>query len=325
MTELSLRMQNTLHIEAFRDWQRTRSLSPQSITQYHATLTAWVAWIGKRDVRRVDGTMVTEFSLRPRRGRAHGNVGSAATRRKDVVVLSAFYQWLQASDPLVANPTLLCPRPKVKNSKPKALADATWLQLYAAADDAERVWLGLGFFAGLRRMEICNLTPAQFNLDAGLIVNFTRKGGSEDHFPLTEVLQVWAARQPTLLVDDNLFLEPLAKLVATRERAESLIPWRGGYLIRHSAVATERYGPEALIEPTAMSSALDRLVKRANVKEEVTPHSLRHSFVSNMLRMGVPIQIVSSLASHTSVAVTARYMSGSRRMLAEWRATPDGV
>lgn len=314
-------MQNTLHIEAFRDWQRTRSLSPQSILQYHATLEAWVAWIGKRDVRRVDGAEVTEFSLRPRRGRAHGGVGSAATRRKDVVVLSAFYQWMQASDPTVANPTLLCPRPKVRNSKPKALSDATWLQLYAAASDVERVWLGLGFFAGLRRMEICNVRPEQFDLEAGLIVNFTRKGGSEDHFPLFEALDVFRSRQPGLLGDDRLFLEPLAKLVACRDRAESLIPWQGGYLIKHSAVATERYGPEALIEPTAMSTALERLVKRSLVVDEVTPHSLRHSFVSNMLRMGVPIQIVSSLASHTSVAVTARYMSGSRRMLAEWRAT----
>jgi integrase/recombinase XerD len=39
----------------------------------------------------------------------------------------------------------------------------------------------------------------------------------------------------------------------------------------------------------------------------LTPHALRHSFVTNLLRADVPLHVVASLAGHRDVSTTMRY------------------
>jgi site-specific recombinase XerD len=52
-----------------------------------------------------------------------------------------------------------------------------------------------------------------------------------------------------------------------------------------------------------------------------TPHQLRHSFVTNLLRSGVPIHLVSRMANHSSTAITMRYVKAGASELREWMGT----
>ena len=56
----------------------------------------------------------------------------------------------------------------------------------------------------------------------------------------------------------------------------------------------------------AIYGVLLKRAKEANV-ENVTPHDLRRTFVSNMLDLGIDLTTVSALAGHSSVQTTARY------------------
>ena len=66
--------------------------------------------------------------------------------------------------------------------------------------------------------------------------------------------------------------------------------------------------PEGHYDPMMFNRHLRWACKRAGLGEDaVTPHRLRHSFVTNMLRMGVDILTTSRLANHSDVSITQRY------------------
>jgi integrase len=52
---------------------------------------------------------------------------------------------------------------------------------------------------------------------------------------------------------------------------------------------------------------ITRLCKKAGIKKNVTPHGLRHSFVTAALDAGVPLRDVQVAARHSDPRITARY------------------
>ena len=85
-------------------------------------------------------------------------------------------------------------------------------------------------------------------------------------------------------------------------------------------IITERVAVAALISgytaPTRRSDATDRycadrmvkrLVKRAGIDKRISPHSLRHSFITAALDAGVPLRDVQEAASHADPRTTMRY------------------
>jgi site-specific recombinase XerD len=60
--------------------------------------------------------------------------------------------------------------------------------------------------------------------------------------------------------------------------------------------------------------AADRMVKRlasrAGIAKRISPHSLRHSFITAALDAGVPLRDVQEAASHADPRTTMRYDRG---------------
>jgi hypothetical protein len=60
--------------------------------------------------------------------------------------------------------------------------------------------------------------------------------------------------------------------------------------------------------------AVDRMVKRlarlAGITKRISPHSLRHSFITAALDAGVPLRDVQEAASHADPRTTMRYDRG---------------
>jgi integrase len=52
---------------------------------------------------------------------------------------------------------------------------------------------------------------------------------------------------------------------------------------------------------------VQRLCKKAGIKKNVTPHGLRHSYVTPALDAGVPLRDVQIAARHSDPRITARY------------------
>ncbi|MEO6571646.1 MAG: tyrosine-type recombinase/integrase [Ilumatobacteraceae bacterium] len=57
-----------------------------------------------------------------------------------------------------------------------------------------------------------------------------------------------------------------------------------------------------------------RLVKRAGITKRISPHSLRHSFITAALDAGVPLRDVREAASHADPRTTMRYDRARRSL-----------
>ena len=53
-----------------------------------------------------------------------------------------------------------------------------------------------------------------------------------------------------------------------------------------------------------MQRSLNRVIKDSDVPQEMTLHTLRHTFGSTLLRRGVPIEVVSKLMGHANITIT---------------------
>ncbi|HVH73090.1 MAG TPA: tyrosine-type recombinase/integrase, partial [Candidatus Dormibacteraeota bacterium] len=74
-----------------------------------------------------------------------------------------------------------------------------------------------------------------------------------------------------------------------------------------------RGGRYALVE--ILRSALDQAAKRAGCTTHVTPHRLRHSFASEMLRLGVSLPALMKLLGHKDIHMTLRYLEVTQQDL----------
>lgn len=57
-----------------------------------------------------------------------------------------------------------------------------------------------------------------------------------------------------------------------------------------------------------------RLAKRAEIEKRISPHSLRHSFITAALDAGVPLRDVQEAASHAHPRTTMRYDRARRSL-----------
>ncbi len=64
---------------------------------------------------------------------------------------------------------------------------------------------------------------------------------------------------------------------------------------------TERYAADRMVK---------RLARRAGISKRISPHSLRHSFITAALDAGVPLRDVQEAASHADPRTTMRYDRG---------------
>lgn len=296
-------------VDDYLHWLEHRARRrPMTIKTYRHTLTHYLAWLDElglslSDVRFSD---VEDFAARERRVARPSN----ATVRKDVVVVQAFHQWAVERDyPL--RPVSTAVAPPAPRPSPKPVQDEIWRQLWTHnLSMHDRLWLGLGYYAGLRRAEIVSVRPHDIDLVEGTMT-FIRKGGSPQPIEYREMFGAVADQLPHLVCDID-WVGLFEAEVLVRQKLEANFVW---------------YDSTGVAETDA-----NRLNKRLDRKlcpdvgipvGSVTPHRLRHSCATNLLRAGVDEVLIMNALSHSDLSVTKRYMKTSGQ-LARWRQKGAG-
>jgi len=174
------------------------------------------------------------------------------------------------------------PWPKVPRPLPRVMNHQDLSTLFSAIDDFKhRAIIMTAYAAGLRIMEACNLTVPDIDSQRMLIHVRHGKGGRERYVMLPErLLDVlrgyWKQARPP-----------------------------GPYLFPGQK-------PQTGISPAAVRKALAKAEKKADLKEPVTPHMLRHSFATHLLEDGADIRVIQVLLGHSSIRTTALYTKVSR-------------
>lgn len=288
-------------VAEYLTWAEVRArLSPRTLRTYRTTLDAYLKWLGERPLSDIKFDDVEDFGNRHRRGRPP----AAATARKDIVCVRQLHEWAHERD-LPIRRVSRARAPKVIDRNPKPIDDDIWLALWTSPiPTVDRLWLGLGYFCGLRRIEIVTIGAEAIDFDRGHM-SFVRKGGSTQPIEYVEMIDVVADSLPHLAESGREFIGVLHEYARDRVDDEFLYPDATG-------------NPE--LDGNRLNKRLYRhLCPVADIpSESVTPHRLRHSCATNLLRAGVEPHFIMDALSHADIGTTMRYMKTSGQ-LARWR------
>ena len=235
-----------------------------------------------RDWDKAERDLIVEYLLTLRKK----NYAEATVARK-VAALKSFFQYLQAEGTIHGNPAESLESPRVGRSLPKPLSVTQVDELLeqpmkrnTPEARRDRAMLELLYAAGLRVSELVSLDVEDLNM-SGPYVRCMGKGSKERTIPIHEQ----AAAAVTAYLDDG-----RAALVKARKESALFVNRRGERLTRQG-----------------FWLILKQYAKEANIATPVTPHTLRHSFATHMLRGGAPLRNVQELLGHANISTTQVY------------------
>lgn len=190
------------------------------------------------------------------------------------------------------DPTGVVDGVSVPSGIPKALAEDQVSALLAACtgDDSyarrDRALLEFLYATGARISEACGLSLSDLDMDQQLVRLFG-KGSKERIVPFGGPAQ--RALQDWLALGGRDVLSP--KQWRTRTDADAVFLGRGGRRISRQAAW----------------NIVRRYAVIAGIDQDISPHVLRHSCATHMLRHGADLRVVQEFLGHASVSTTQVY------------------
>lgn len=292
---------------------------PSTTYNYAATIDQLLEFAGSRRLIDLQLDDLEAFLLRPRI-KTRGPRAMPGTLAREATTLRSLYSYLHQRGYVKRDPAAFLASPRRPKRDPRPITDDQWCELWARPLPLDaRVVLGLGFFCGLRRMEIVGLHPQQVERKTRQLVAFERKGGGEHSLPYGVMLDVLNAELPELGASE--FVAPLYELCddARACRRPLLVPWAEEI----AALASKRPRrvhplPAGKIDPQIVYKRLNTWLAAAGVPRAFTPHQLRYSCATNLARAGMPVQLIQRVLNHASLGTTERYVRSSNADIAEW-------
>lgn len=222
---------------------------------------------------------------------------ASTTVARKVAAIKSFFHFLVAEGSIQDDPTATLDSPRVKKYLPRAISqlDVEKLLEAAARDTSPRglrdhAILELLYATGMRVSELVALDVGDVDV-ASASVRCFGKGGKERVIPVYE-RAVIAVGNYLSQGRSYLLQEALEKALFLNQRGERLTR-QGLWLI------------------------VKGYVKDSGIKALVTPHTLRHSFATHMLRGGADLRNVQELLGHANIATTQVYTQISNERLRE--------
>jgi site-specific recombinase XerD len=205
-----------------------------------------------------------------------GRARSTVARKLSTV--AGLYRYALEEGVIDCSPVAHVRRPRVPDESPtlgldraEALALLTAAEVAGARDHALLCLLTLN---GLRVSEACNAQVTELSTERGhRVLTVTRKGGRR--------AQVALAPRTAAALETHLDGRTSGPLLLAND---------GGNLDRYDATRIVR-----------------RLARAAGISKRISPHSLRHSFVTLALDAGVSLRDVQDAAGHADPRTTRRY------------------
>ena len=212
-----------------------------------------------------------------------------ATAARKVAAVKSFCSFLLDSGDLIKNPTASVDSPRAPKPVPQPLSTTEIDMLLRAplrndSAEAERdaAMLELMYATGMRVTELVSLNMDSIHLSPPpCYVRCLGKGAKERTIPV----YAQAARSLEHYLDN-------ARPTLLRNRPQSAL------FVNRRGERLTRQGFWLILKGYA---------KVANIESHVTPHTLRHSFATHMLRGGASLRAVQELLGHANVSTTQVY------------------
>ena len=214
---------------------------------------------------------------------------TSSTVARKVAAIKSFFHYLMAEKIIVDDPTATLDSPKVKKRLPKAISREDIERLLAAPaqgtsakSQRDHALLEMLYASGMRVTELVSLDVSDVNLASDTVRVRGKKTSSKERI---------------IPVGDQA-LEALRTYVNKGRMQLMRDPDERALFLNHRGQRLTRQGLWLIIK---------HYVDEVGISEDVTPHTLRHSFAAHKLSQGKSLQDIQKLLGHANISTTQVY------------------
>jgi len=284
--EPSLSENDKIYIEEFKRWMVHKRYSESTVMTYTSMLCHFLKFVSPKESSEVEAEDMVRFVneyIIPR--------GLSYTFQNQVINATKLY-FSNIYKSKFDVETL--ERPRREHRLPNVLSKKEVKDILEAPVNLKhRVMLSLIYACGLRRSELLNLVPDDFDRARGVLHIRQSKGKKDRIVPISPKI--------TEKVDEYVRLYKPEK-----------------YLFEGQSKG-EQYGASSL------KNVLDNARQKAGIRKPVTLHWLRHSYATHLLESGTDLRFIQELLGHNSSKTTEIYTHVSMKSIQNIKSPFDDL
>lgn len=277
-------MNNQIILDFKNYLELERNYSSNTVSSYINDLSNFNIYI-KKDLRTVSPIDIQNYLK-------HINNLSTRTIAHNLSSLKSFYNYLEKMEVINYNPINEVEHPKLEQKMPTVLSleevsSLLDIKVENEFNARDKAILEMLYSSGIRISELTNMELSNLDIDACLI-RIMGKGSKERIVPLGD----YAIDALTEYINNH--REKLNK----KNSSYIFLNNRGGKLSRQ------------FIFKTIKNYAIKK-----GIKKNISPHTLRHTFATHLLKNGADLRIIQELLGHENLSTTQIYTHLSNEKL----------
>ena len=261
-----------------------RNYSPNTLAAYQNDLSWLLSFCEQQEMNPLDMQLedLQHFAVQ-----LHEHQIGPTSQARILSGIRSFYKYLLLSGEIEQDPTELLESPHLGERLPEVLSTDEIDQIQKSIDlskpegQRNKTIIEVLFSCGLRVSELVNLTLSNLYLEEGF-VRVMGKGSKARLVPISSKaireLKYW-------FMDRNLMK------IQQGEEDYVFLNRRGKHLTR-----------------TMILIMLKRQAVAAGITKTISPHTLRHSFATELLKGGADLRAIQAMLGHESIGTTELYM-----------------
>lgn len=267
-----------------------KGLAPNTLESYHRDLIQYIEYLEHSGVHLLKDSGKVHVSGYLQKLKQLGR--ATATISRSTVSIRSFYQYMVRERRLDSDPTLMLETPKLEKRLPIILSVQDVEKLLEAPRTTslsgmrDKAMLEVLYATGIRVSELISLDLDSVNPGLGF-VRCAGSSGKERIIPLGKV----ASKYVTAYTDTV--------------RRKLLKPGKieNALFVNHLGTRITRQGFWKIIK---------RYAQESEIRSEITPHTLRHSFAAHLLENGADLRSVQEMLGHADISTTQIYAQVAR-------------
>ncbi len=204
---------------------------------------------------------------------------------RNVSCLKSFYKFLVIEKFITNNVSDSLFLPKIRKALPNILTEEEVLklldiELITPFDYRNKAMLELMYATGLRVSELVKVKLQDIDFNDDIIRTFG-KGSKERIIPIGEYAKEYLKK----------YIELYRPLLLIKGNSDYV------FINNHGSNMTRQ----------GFFKIIKKIAKEKDIKSEISPHTLRHSFASHLLKYGADLRTIQELLGHSDISTTQIY------------------
>ena len=287
--------------------------SAKTVENYHRYLKKFFEWAGIKNPTDITQELVRKYRVYLNRLKSErGEPLKKATQNYHVIALRSFLKYLGKRGIHALAPEQV----ELGRQEQREVAFLEWedLKRLLAAPEGnditslrDHAMLETLFSTGLRVSELTRLNREHINIERGEFA-VRGKGGKIRVVFLSES----AKKALAVYLQARSDIDPALFVRLGKQKTGDISKYRKGEISK-----LQRQSGDLRLTPRSVERMVKKYAAKAGIAERVVPHTLRHSYATDLLRNGADIRSVQALLGHSSITTTQIYTHVTDKQLRE--------